>query len=90
MDKPSAQHHESKDEPVVENDSSTSDLNDGLTVPKVTWYKHKGLLKLYLMIPVLLLSATTNGYDSSLLNGLQTLEPWQECEFCHSLLSRLY
>jgi len=52
---------------------------EGLRVPKVTWWKHKGLLKLYLMIPVLLLSATTNGYDSSLLNGLQTLEPWQKC-----------
>lgn len=51
----------------------------GLEVPKVTWWKHKGLRRLYLMIPVLFLSATTNGYDSSLLNGLQTLAPWQEC-----------
>lgn len=52
---------------------------EGLDVPRVTWWRHKGLRHLYLMIPVLLLSATTNGYDSSLLNGLQTLKPWQDC-----------
>jgi hypothetical protein len=51
----------------------------GLDVPKVTWWKHKGLRRLYLMVPILFLSATTNGYDSSLLNGLQTLTPWQDC-----------
>lgn len=51
----------------------------GLEIPKVTWYRHKGLRRLYLMVPVLFLSATTNGYDSSLLNGLQTLAPWQDC-----------
>ncbi|KAF2098542.1 general substrate transporter [Rhizodiscina lignyota] len=45
--------------------------------PEVTWWKHKGLRKLYLMLPILFLAATTNGYDSSLLNGLQTLLPWQ-------------
>ena len=53
----------------------------GLEIPKVTWWKHKGLRRLYLMVPVLFLSATTNGYDSSLLNGLQTLSPWQNCMF---------
>ncbi len=52
-----------------------------LDVPQVTWWKHKGLRRLYLMVPVLFLSATTNGYDSSLLNGLQTLAPWQECMY---------
>lgn len=49
----------------------------GLEVPKITWYKHKGLRKLYALIPILFLNATINGYDSSLLNGLQTLPPWQ-------------
>ncbi|KAL1961699.1 hypothetical protein VTN77DRAFT_1303 [Rasamsonia byssochlamydoides] len=34
--------------------------------------------RLYLMMPILFLGATVNGYDSSLLNGLQTLQPWQE------------
>lgn len=45
--------------------------------PPVAWYKDAGLLKLYAMIIIPLLSATTNGYDGSLLNGLQTMEPWQ-------------
>jgi hypothetical protein len=53
----------------------------GLEIPKVTWWKHKGLRRLYLMVPILFLSATTNGYDSSLLNGLQTLTTWQDCMF---------
>jgi hypothetical protein len=52
----------------------------GLAVPNVTWYKHKGLRKLYALIPILFLNATINGYDSSLLNGLQSLTPWQNRE----------
>jgi hypothetical protein len=80
MDKPTSDHQEHKDEAaVIEQHVENDRTAEGLEVPKVTWYKHKGLLKLYLMIPILLLSATTNGYDSSLLNGLQTLDPWQEC-----------
>lgn len=45
--------------------------------PPVAWYKDAGLLKLYAMTIIPFLSATTNGYDGSLLNGLQTMEPWQ-------------
>jgi hypothetical protein len=52
----------------------------GLHVPEVTWWKHPGLRKLYLMMPILFLGSTINGYDGSLLNGLQTMEPWQTCE----------
>ncbi|KEQ91840.1 hypothetical protein AUEXF2481DRAFT_48200 [Aureobasidium subglaciale EXF-2481] len=29
-------------------------------------------------MPILFLGATTNGYDGSLLNGLQAMDPWQE------------
>lgn len=50
-----------------------------LEIPSVTWWKDAGLLKLYIMIPILFLGSTTNGYDGSLLNGLQTLDPWQDC-----------
>ncbi|OAG07860.1 general substrate transporter [Paraphaeosphaeria sporulosa] len=59
-----------------------------LEVPEVTWYKEPGLRKLYLMIPILFLGATINGYDGSLLNGLQTLKPWQEY-FDHPRGSRI-
>ncbi|KAN0095977.1 general substrate transporter [Hyaloscypha variabilis] len=50
---------------------------DGLEVPTVTWWKDPGLRKLYIMMPVLFLGSTINGYDGSLLNGLQTMVPWQ-------------
>lgn len=56
------------------------ELVAGIHVPVVTWWKHAGLRKLYLMMPILMLSATTNGYDGSLLNGLQTMVPWQDCK----------
>ncbi|KAH7350042.1 MFS transporter [Plectosphaerella cucumerina] len=48
-----------------------------LDVPRVTWYKHRGLRSLYLRMPILMLCATINGYDGSLLNGLQTIEEWR-------------
>ncbi|KAF4459717.1 MFS transporter SP family sugar:H+ symporter [Fusarium albosuccineum] len=48
-----------------------------LQVPQVTWYRHAGLRSLYLRMPILMLCATINGYDGSLLNGLQTIQPWR-------------
>lgn len=58
-------------------------MDDGgvlkVEVPRVTWWREPGLRKLYLMMPILFLGATINGYDGSLLNGLQTMDPWQEC-----------
>ncbi|KAM5361177.1 hypothetical protein ACJZ2D_013259 [Fusarium nematophilum] len=57
------------------------DLSDDepthLYVPEVTWYKHAGLRSLYIRMPILMLCATINGYDGSLLNGLQTIENWR-------------
>ena len=51
---------------------------EGSNIP---WYKQAGLRNLYAMMPIMFLGATTNGYDGSLLNGLQTMEPWQACTF---------
>ncbi|KAH9037798.1 general substrate transporter [Lactarius pseudohatsudake] len=41
------------------------------------WWRHRGVLvlNLYLLIP--LLTSCVNGYDSSLINGLQPLQTWQ-------------
>ncbi|KAK9319616.1 hypothetical protein V1517DRAFT_37227 [Lipomyces orientalis] len=50
----------------------------GLKVPDLTWYRHAGLRTLYLKMPILMVCATVNGYDGSLLNGLQTMHPWQK------------
>jgi hypothetical protein len=45
-----------------------------LQVPHVIWWKDPALRNLYLVMPVLMLAATINGYDGSLLNGLQTMD----------------
>lgn len=47
-----------------------------LEVPEVIWWKSPGLRHLYLMMPILFLGSTVNGYDASLLNGLQTMDQW--------------
>ncbi|KAH8820310.1 general substrate transporter [Xylogone sp. PMI_703] len=60
----------------------------GLEVPQVTWWRDPGLRKLYIMMPVLFLGSTINGYDGSLLNGLQTMDPWQDY-FHHPTGSKL-
>ncbi|KAH8589302.1 general substrate transporter [Bisporella sp. PMI_857] len=69
-------------------DDYTHELQGGLHVPEVTWWRHPGLRKLYIMMPILFLGSTINGYDGSLLNGLQTMEPWQ-AYFNHPSGSRL-
>jgi len=56
-------------------------------VPQTPWYKQRNLRKLYAMMPIMFLGATTNGYDGSLLNGLQTMEPWRECKSSSKLRS---
>jgi hypothetical protein len=66
-----------------------------LEIPKITWYKEPGLRKLYMMMPIFFLGSTTNGYDGSLLNGLQTMVPWRDCmwwikiSLVHLLLTRI-
>ena len=56
-----------------------SEVQHRIDVPRTTWYKDPGLRKLYILMPILFLGATTNGYDGSLLNGLQTMNQWQTC-----------
>ncbi|KAK5136540.1 hypothetical protein LTR08_002884 [Meristemomyces frigidus] len=48
-----------------------------IDIPTQAWYKNPGLRKLYLMMPILFMGSTVNGYDGSLLNGLQTSDSWQ-------------
>jgi MFS family permease len=48
-----------------------------LDIPPVTWWKDPGLRHLYMLMPILFLGSTINGYDGSLLNGLQTMEQWR-------------
>jgi hypothetical protein len=43
------------------------------------WFQDGGLLRLYFLIFIAVLSSATNGYDGSMMNGLQTLTYWQHC-----------
>ncbi|KAF4310523.1 putative hexose transporter protein [Botryosphaeria dothidea] len=73
---------------VDETKMSDDDRVPKIEVPRVTWWKDPGLRKLYCMMPILFLGSTINGYDGSLLNGLQTMDPWQEY-FGHPTSARL-
>lgn len=41
------------------------------------WYKNTRIIKLNLWILLLLITSSTNGYDGSMMNGLQTLNQWK-------------
>ena len=43
----------------------------------MTWYKDPALRKTYICLMFVVLTSATNGYDGSMMNGLQTLVPWQ-------------
>ena len=45
---------------------------------RVPWWKRKNMRKLYIYIIILILTNTANGFDGSMMNGLQTLSYWQE------------
>ncbi|KAL1941933.1 hypothetical protein VTO73DRAFT_6463 [Trametes versicolor] len=42
------------------------------------WYKNPRMIKLNLCIALLLITSTTNGYDGSMMNGLQSLPQWNQ------------
>lgn len=50
----------------------------GRTFARVPIWKNSKLRTLYIYIVVLILNNTANGFDGSMMNGLQTLEYWQE------------
>lgn len=49
----------------------------GRTFPRIAWWKDANLRRLYIYIIVLILTNTANGFDGSMMNGLQTLSYWQ-------------
>ncbi|KAI0355806.1 hexose transporter [Trametes cingulata] len=42
------------------------------------WWKNTRIIKLNLCIALLLITSTTNGYDGSMMNGLQSLPQWND------------
>jgi sugar porter (SP) family MFS transporter len=71
-EKPAAQVHDGPaDRP------QTWNVHDILPVDTEPWYKKRHLLILNLMMIVPYMSSTTNGYDGSMLNGLQSMTQWE-------------
>ncbi|KAF3384118.1 Lactose permease [Talaromyces pinophilus] len=46
--------------------------------PKVTWWKMKGMRFVYLTLWAAMITSATNGYDGSLMNGLEAMTSWNE------------
>ncbi|KAL7269788.1 hypothetical protein RUND412_007532 [Rhizina undulata] len=42
----------------------------------VTWWKDPGLRRLYMLLATVILVSATNGFDGSMMNGLQTVDFW--------------
>ncbi|KAJ6007900.1 hexose transporter protein [Penicillium herquei] len=46
--------------------------------PKVTWWRMKGMRFVYLTLWAAMITSATNGYDGSLMNGLESIASWNE------------
>jgi hypothetical protein len=55
-----------------------SELAAVLPDDNVAWYRKKHLLRLNASIFCLIIVSSANGYDGSMMNGLQVLPQWQE------------
>jgi hypothetical protein len=59
-----------------------SDVTYLLNQDTTPWYKKKNLRILYAtLVPAALGVEMTSGYDGSVLNGLQAVVPWNDCEY---------
>jgi hypothetical protein len=61
--------------PFYTADKSTFEVA-GREFPRVTWYKTPGMRGLYVRLMFVILTSATNGYDGSMMNGLQALDVW--------------
>lgn len=49
---------------------------------KVAWWRKRNLRILYLLLyPTCMGIEMTSGFDSQMINGLQFIPSWNECEF---------
>ncbi|KAF2669590.1 hexose transporter protein [Microthyrium microscopicum] len=55
--------------------------------PRKSWYKDTALRKTYVLLMLVVLTSATNGYDGSMVNGLQSLKPW--VDYFHPSSSQL-
>ncbi|RXK37335.1 sugar transporter [Tremella mesenterica] len=45
---------------------------------KLKWYQNKGALKLNFFLSIIMVGMVLNGYDGTLISGLQAFDSWQE------------
>lgn len=50
----------------------------GQEFPKVNWLTDPGLRKTYICLMFVVITSATNGYDGSMMNGLQALSVWKD------------
>jgi len=53
----------------------------GREFPKVNWLTDPGLRRNYICLMFVVITSATNGYDGSMMNGLQALKIWQSGMF---------
>ena len=63
---------------AAENDAVTSLRLQDVIKNDTPWYRQPHLLRLNLILTVLLVTSYLIGYDSSMLNGIQSLPYWQK------------
>lgn len=50
----------------------------GRSIPRVAWWTSKEMRRLYFYLFVMIITNTANGFDGSMMNGLQTLSYWRD------------
>ncbi|KAI0763426.1 hexose transporter [Trametes elegans] len=61
--------------------AATTGPSDGfqhLVDPNRKWYNSRGLIILHAWLVLLLITSSTNGYDGSLMNSLQSMDTWKD------------
>ncbi len=56
---------------------NTEDEISKLDMYERSWFKDKGLLKLNFLLSIVMLSASTTGFDAGMMNGFQSLGKWE-------------
>lgn len=52
----------------------------GREFPNISWWNKKNLRTTYLLLILAVLTSATNGYDGSMVNGLLSLDQFDDCK----------
>jgi guanine deaminase len=69
---------------LLDHEDGTSDpvLTRIVEEDKVIWYKKPNLRSLYfLLFPTCMGIEMTSGFDSQIINAVQIIKPWNDCEY---------